>query len=141
MPVQNVTLEEAREFCSRLSKTEGRRYRLPTSEEWEHACRANTLDAFGGSSSVDAVGWYLGNSEGKLHAVGGKQPNPWGLYDMHGNVAEWVSDDGQDATMSPVIVRGGSFLRSEADCRAGSATMAQGKARFRDIGFRVLLDP
>lgn len=141
MPVQNVTWDEATEFCRRLSKTEGRRYRLPTSEEWEYACRANTLDAFGGPSSVDAVGWYLGNSDGRLHPVGGKQPNPWGLYDMHGNVAEWVSDVVQDVTMSQAIVRGGSFLRSEAQCRAASLSLSQQKARFFDIGFRVLLDP
>jgi serine/threonine protein kinase len=141
MPVENVTWDEAKEFCRRLSKTEGRRYRLPTSEEWEYACRAHTLDAFGGSSSVDAVGWYSGNSGGNLHAVGAKQPNTWGLCDMHGNVAEWVSDDVQDVNMSQAVVRGGSFLRSEAECRAGSTNLSQQKARFCDIGFRVLLDP
>jgi formylglycine-generating enzyme required for sulfatase activity len=141
MPVQNVTWDEAKEFCRRLSETEGRRYRLPTSEEWEYACRANTLNAFGGSSSVDPVGWYLGNSGGKLHAVGGKQPNPLGFYDMHGNVAEWVSDVEQDVNMSQAIVRGGSFLRSEAECRAASTNLSQRNARFCDIGFRVLMDP
>ena len=141
MPVQNVTWDEAMEFCRRLSKTEGRRYRLPTSGEWEYACRANTLDAFGGHSSVDAVGWYQGNSKGNPHAVGGKQPNPWGLYDMHGNVAEWVSDVVPDVGMSQGIVRGGSVLRSEAECRAASTNLSQRKARFSDIGFRVLLDP
>lgn len=141
MPVQNVTCEEATEFCRRLSEMEGRRYRLPTSEEWEYACRANTVDAFGGSSSVDAVGWYSGNSGGKLHAVGGKQPNPWGLYDMHGNVDEWVSDVVQDGDRSQAIVRGGNILRPEAECRAASTNMSQRNARFCDIGFRVLLDP
>ena len=70
-----------------------------------------------------------------------KRPNPWGLCDMHGNVAEWVCDVEQDVGMSQGIVRGGSFQRSEADCRAASTSLSQQKARFCDIGFRVLLDP
>lgn len=141
MPVQNVTWEEANEFCRRLSAIEHRRYRLPTSDEWEYACRAYTLDGFSGSPSLGAVAWYAGNSGEKIHEVGRKQPNPWGLYDMHGNVAEWCSDSMSNPPAEFSVIRGGSFLRSEAKCRTASTSVAVHDGRFPDIGFRVLLEP
>jgi formylglycine-generating enzyme required for sulfatase activity len=68
-------------------------YRLPTEAEWEYACRAGTTTTYNlGNSWDDAWGWYAGNSDAKTHEVGKKTPNAWGLYDMHGNVREWVWD-------------------------------------------------
>jgi formylglycine-generating enzyme required for sulfatase activity len=142
LPVQSVTWEEANEFCRRLSQIEGRHYRLPTSAEWEYACRAGTTGPFGPSGTLDPVGWYIGNSSGAVHAVAGKQPNTWGFYDCHGNVAEWCSDIGMQAPREAmVIIRGGSFLRSEADCRSAAYSMGSERGRFCDVGFRVAMDP
>jgi len=142
MPVQQVTFQEANEFCRLLSQTEGRHYRLPSSAEWEYACRAGTTDRFSGSANLNDVGWYQGNSGGSAHAVAGKQPNAWGFYDCHGNVGEWCSDVGMNAPReSLAIIRGGSFLRSEADCRSAAYAMGSQIGRFNDVGFRVALDP
>ncbi len=91
MPVQNVFFKLAVEFCERLSRMEKVTYRLPTEAEWEYACRANTGDMYA-TGQLANYAWYKGNSGMKLHLVGQKKPNAWGLHDMHGNVWEWCSD-------------------------------------------------
>ena len=90
-PVEQVSWEDVQQFIRRLNSQEGREmYRLPTEAEWEYAARAGTAgDRYG---SVDAVAWYGNNSESRTHEVGRKTPNAWGLYDMLGNVNEWVQD-------------------------------------------------
>jgi serine/threonine protein kinase len=142
LPVQRVTWDEAREFCKRLSAREGRHYRLPTSDEWEYACKAGATDPFGGDGTLDSVGWYVGNSGGAVHPVGGKLPNVWGFYDAHGNVAEWCSDLAPSALRRPMaVIRGGSALRTAHECRAASSKIVPTDARFDDVGFRIALDP
>ncbi len=108
-PVENVSWADASEFCRKLSqmpeeKAAGRSYRLPSEAQWEYACRAGSTGRFGFSSSSSGIsresdekklsdyGWFNGNSGKMSHAVGGKQPNAWGLYDMHGNVWQWCQD-------------------------------------------------
>jgi formylglycine-generating enzyme required for sulfatase activity len=90
-PVESVSWEQVQTFLSQLnSLSPGITYRLPTEAEWEYAARATTTgDRYG---TLTDIAWYVGNSSGKTHAVAGKQPNLWGLYDMIGNVAEWVQD-------------------------------------------------
>ncbi len=142
-PAICMTQHSARTFCKWLSAKTGRYYRLPTEAEWEYACRAGTTTAysFGNDPGVlGEYGWYYENSDDGYHKVGRKKPNPWGLYDMHGNVAEWVLDQylpeayaGRQSvanplaiptTLYPRIVRGGGWdsdpdaLRSAA--RRGS---------------------
>jgi formylglycine-generating enzyme required for sulfatase activity len=94
-PVESVSWNDAQKFISKLNKREGtNKYRLPTEAEWEYTCRAGTETAYS-FDEVDKLGeyaWYEDNSEYQTHPVGEKKPNAWGLYDMHGNVLEWVQD-------------------------------------------------
>lgn len=86
LPLRNVSWREARDFCEEAGLT------LPTEAQWECACRAGTEGPFAGTGDLDVMGWYGGNSDGTVHPVGRKSGNAWGLYDMHGNVAEYCLD-------------------------------------------------
>ncbi len=133
-PAAGMTQFGALQFCKWLSEKTGDFYRLPTEAEWEYACRAGSDDKyFFGKKKKDLAkyAWYEKNSDERFHKVGELQPNPWGLYDMLGNVAEWTLDHyhanqyskpeatGKDPwakpeALHPRTVRGGSF-RSDPD--------------------------
>jgi formylglycine-generating enzyme required for sulfatase activity len=90
-PVETVSKNDAHDFLARLNaRNDGYRYRLPTEAEWEYAARAGATGTQ--TASLDEVAWYEANSEDETHPVGKKKPNAWGLYDMLGNVREWVED-------------------------------------------------
>ncbi|HZZ41612.1 MAG TPA: bifunctional serine/threonine-protein kinase/formylglycine-generating enzyme family protein [Tepidisphaeraceae bacterium] len=151
-PVDHVSLKDAEAFCLRLHDLDGRDYRLPTEAEWEYACRAGTSGAFSTSPTLlPQVAWFAGNSGGALHAVGKRQPNSWGLYDMHGNVAELTADLyipylGTSPQSDPVhtigetsfVVRGGSAKDFSEDCRSARRISILPKAETDGIGFRVV---
>lgn len=93
LPVVNVSWNDAVAYCKWLSEKTGKNYRLPTEAEWEYACRAGTkTDYYWGDEMKSSYCWYLKNSGRKVHPVGQKISNPWGLYDMSGNIYEWCSD-------------------------------------------------
>jgi formylglycine-generating enzyme required for sulfatase activity len=98
-PVFRVSWEEAKAYANWLSEVTGKPFRLPTEAEWEYAARAGTTSRWFFGDDKDKIvdyAWFYNNSGGKAHPVGQKKPNSWGLYDMHGNVREWVEDDGHD---------------------------------------------
>lgn len=114
----SMSHQTATEFCKWLSARSGRKYRLPTEAEWEHACRAGAPEA----GTLEEVAWFAGNAADTPHAVGGKKANAWGLHDMLGNVAEWCNGvDGKP------VVRGGSFRDAAKDVTA-SARATQSKS-------------
>lgn len=123
LPVANVTVLGASQFCKWLTALTGVYYRLPTEAEWEYAARAGSAGPyfFEDNGNLEEYAWFDVNSGESYHGVGQKKPNPWGLYDMYGNVAEWTLDQYvEDAYTKeqvfhpikkpyPTVVRGGSF--------------------------------
>ncbi len=147
-PVGGVSWNEAKAYCEWAGLL------LPTEAQWEYACRAGTTTRYhSGNSEEDLarVGWYGGNSDGRLHAVGEKEPNAFGLYDMHGNVREWCEDAwgsyktnaraGDGLRVKPVgdaprVFRGGSFASSARLARAAVRDCWLPDVRLAYLGFR-----
>jgi uncharacterized protein (TIGR02145 family) len=158
-PVEKVSWHNIQEFLSRLNQRGEGIYVLPTEAQWEYAARAGSSNAFGNGPIteteklfdpvLDSMGWYGYNSGYKSYPVAGKQPNAWGLYDMHGNVWEWVADwygpypsesvtdpEGP-ASGSSFVVRGGSFGSHARRCRSASRPVCKPDCRDYDVGFRL----
>ena len=153
-PVERISWDDVQAFIDKLNAKEGSmRYRLPTEAEWEYSCRAGTTTAFSFGNFADALSehaWYKLNSEKTIHPVGRRKPNPWGLYDMHGNVWEWCQDwSGQysyEKANDPSgpssgtlrILRGGAWSVPAEFCRSASRHVNLPGARYVDIGFRLV---
>jgi sulfatase modifying factor 1 len=156
LPVVGVSWLEAVRFCNALSEREGLTpayrlpvdaegtewdpaatgYRLPTEAEWERACRAGTTSARYGE--LDDIAWYRGNSQERVHEVGRKQPNAWGLYDMLGNVWEWCWDFYDPEVYGTYrVLRGGGWFDEPWSCRAGVRRRSHPTFQIDDVGFRV----
>jgi formylglycine-generating enzyme required for sulfatase activity len=139
LPVEKVSWDEATQWCQKLSEQSGQSVRLPTESEWEYACRAGTTTEYNtgdGEKALAKAGWYFGNSDGKTHPVGLKEPNAWGLHDMHGNVWEWCQDEVGDRLR---VLRGGSWDFSARWCRSAYRSRWRPDVRGWDAGFRVCL--
>jgi len=152
-PAASMTQYAALMYCRWLSGKTGRFYRLPTEAEWEYACRAGSTSAyhFGDDpAQLDQYAWYYDNSDDGYHKVGTKKPNAWGLYDMHGNVAEWTLDQYRpdflaslgDSTainpwtrptdLHPRTVRGGSYDDDPEELRAANRIESSMNWKRRD---------
>lgn len=166
-PVERVTWYDAQAFIKVLNKaTKTNRqneglgaYRLPTEAEWEYAALGGPVDAgyqYTGSDKLKEVGWYNVNSDNETHEVGLLKPNLSGLYDMSGNVYEWMEDhwhdtykgapkDGRawltDDAYALRVLRGGSFFYASQSCRAASRSRDAPGYRSDGIGFRLALSP
>ncbi len=156
-PVTAVSWNDTKEFLQALNKKEGcaTTYRLPTEAEWEYACRAGTTTEYSFGDDVGELSeyaWYKENSDCRVHPVGQKKPNQWGLYDMHGNVWEWV-EDWYDVNYYSVsrkrdppgtrtgkkrVLRGGSFSTKGTGCRCSYRFPAFDKSTHYDQGFRLV---
>jgi formylglycine-generating enzyme required for sulfatase activity len=163
LPVEKVTWNEAVAYCAKRTLFEreadrlptGFGYRLPTEAEWEYACRADTTTRyhFGddlAGTELAAHGWFINNSGSSTHPVGQLKPNAWGLYDMHGNVWEWVQDwyakyppgpltDPQGPSSGALrVIRGGGWFVGAGLCRSAYRHCAGPGRRLLYLGFRVL---
>ena len=158
-PVEQVSWEDAMQFCRKLTEREraagrlpeGYEYMLPTEAQWEYACRAGTTGPFAGSGSLEAMGWYTDNSGNTTHPVRQKQANAWGLYDMQGNVWQWcrdwfgnypgagVTDPSGPFSGAGRVLRGGGWGNTAQNCRSADRGRGSPGSRSSDIGFRLAL--
>ncbi len=136
-------------FMGKLRARTGLDFDLPTEAQWEYACRAGTTTTYSyGDSANGNYMWYYSNSSVKTHEVGTKSPNPWGLYDMHGNVAEWTSTslrpnygvELMDSQHDVRVVRGGSWHDRPYRATSSAREEYYPWQRVFDVGFRVVCD-
>ena len=158
-PVINVRWEDAQAYVRWLSQATGRRYRLPTEAEWEYAARAGTATNYywDDQQNINDFAWYRENSDDKTHPVGEKKANKFGLYDMSGNVWEWVQDCWHDHyEAAPVdgsaweeanegdcgrrVLRGGSWSNIPGNLRSANRFSRPPDSRYDLIGFRLAQD-
>jgi formylglycine-generating enzyme required for sulfatase activity/predicted Ser/Thr protein kinase len=159
-PVVQVAREDAIAFCQWLSRKDNLPYRLPTEAEWEYACRAGTTSRWSmgdDPSRLTEFAWFRANAGRQLHPVGGKHPNPWGLFDLHGNARELCSDwyapypvpeaEGT-VQIDPTgpekgyrwAVRGGAWDSIESESQTRSASRSHKVFPYFTVGFRVCHD-
>ncbi len=151
-PVINITQYSASQFCKWLTAITGDYYRLPTEAEWEYACKAGGDGQFPfPKDSISEYAWYAENSNDELNKCGLKKPNPYGLFDMHGNAAEWVLDNYQpkyehlqavdnpmhrdEDKLYPRVVRGGSYKDDVDKLRASARSYSDKSWKRRDPQF------
>ena len=154
LPVEAVTWDDCQEFIGKLNRITGKTFRLPTEAEWEYAARGGNKSRgyqYCGSRKLSDVAWYDDNSGHKTHAVGTKQPNELGIYDMSGNVWEWCQDwYGTYSSSSQVnptgansgsdrVYRGGGWCFSARFCRSSFRLSATPAYRVIDLGLRLVL--
>ncbi|PCJ61822.1 MAG: hypothetical protein COA79_05880 [Planctomycetota bacterium] len=153
-PIENISHDEVKTFITRLNNLDIGHYRLPTEAEWEYAARGGYhTNAFGEFKTPAPTDWYSKNSDGATHDVAGRHPNAYGLYDMLGNVSEWVSDyyapyergslivnpRGPESGKS-MVYRGGAFNSSDLNARVAKRNNEVSGERNGSLGFRLVLD-
>ncbi len=153
-PVEGVTWDDARKFIRKLNKKTGMNFRLPTEAEWEYACRSGgRKEKFSGGNNADEVAWYRDNAGRRTHPVGQKKPNGLGIYDMSGNVLEWVRDIynskayRKHSRMNPLynasvlgcrVHRGGSWVTKKVKLRCTNRSDFSPTLSGPELGFRLV---
>ena len=153
-PVEQVRWYEVQDFIKEFNRRndDGYTYRLPTEAEWEYAARAGTTMAWFFGENSFALGnyaWFKGNSGEQTHSVRSREPNLWGLYDMYGNVSEWVQDDYTDFLVGGTdplfignrrfrVARGGSWNHSAFNLRSASRVKEDVSYNYNNVGFRLV---
>ncbi|MEZ9051800.1 formylglycine-generating enzyme family protein [Vibrio sp. 10N.247.311.64] len=161
VPVNNLSWQQANYFVEQLNELTGEEYRLPTEAEWEFAAKGGNKSkgyTYSGSNNLDDVAWYSANSKNSAHPVGLKKPNELGLYDMTGNVGEFVIDafgdtfyrfgptdnpnnaKHSDVGLSHKSVRGGSFAYDENESESYRRDFASQSITMSDMGLRLVKD-
>lgn len=155
-PVEQVSWYDTQDFIAELNSQGFSTFRLPTEAEWEYAARSGGREEkYAGGDDLDNLSWYSGNSGMETHEVGTKAANGLGIYDMSGNVSEWVSDwyesnyyseSPQDNPQGPEtgsfrVLRGGSWYELAPYCRAAYRFYSSPDYRESGIGFRLALSP
>jgi len=156
-PVESVSWNQVNAFIDSLNRKTGKTYRLPTEAEWEFAARGGNNSRgykYSGGHGIDSVAWYSGNNGSSTKPVGTKKPNELGIYDMSGNVWEWVSDwygsyssdaqtnpTGPTTTGSDRVFRGGSWYNGEGFCRVSFRNGNNPDYSGINIGFRLAVSP
>jgi formylglycine-generating enzyme required for sulfatase activity len=153
-PVEQVSWDECQQFITRLNAITGKTFRLPTEAGWEFAARGGNKSnhtKYAGGNNIESVAWFDENSGETTHEVGNKNPNELGLYDMSGNVWEWVQDKWGDypssAQTNPTgassgysrVFRGGSYFHFEEYCRVSKRYYDAPDSRYAYLGFRLAL--
>ena len=153
-PVDQVSWDDCQEFIRKLNGLTKKSFRLPTEAEWEYACRAGVAGEICVSVHLNTIAWHRGNSNDAPHPVGEKRPNPWGLFDILGNVEEWCQDwyDENYYSMSPAndpqgpttgsyrVVRGGDIDSVEFQLRCAYRNCQIPTRGYPQVGFRLALD-
>ena len=157
-PVTNVSWDDVNEFIKKLNhilKTE--KFSLPSESEWEYACRSGTKTSLSNGElanigcdldrNLNKIGWYCGNSKGTVQQIGKKNPNLWGIYDMHGNVSEWCNNsytenehlDLKKINLSKKTIRGGNWHSPAEFCRSAKRFFEEHDYRSKYVGFRLII--
>lgn len=154
LPVEQVSWDDCQEFIRKLNRITDKTFRLPTEAEWEYAARGGKKSRgyqYSGSNNLSDVAWYADNSGSKTHAIGSKQANELGIYDMTGNVGEWCQDwygryDGSSqvtptgaASGSNRVRRGGCWFSTARFCRSSFRGGISPGNRYDDLGLRLVL--
>jgi formylglycine-generating enzyme required for sulfatase activity len=142
-PVESIIFDDAIAYCKWLSEITGKKYRLPTSAEWEFAARGGLKSngyLYSGSNDPDAVAWYNKNSAQERKKAGSKKPNELGIYDMSGNMGEWCSDFGgpNNNYEDYRIIRGGTYMDSPVFLEVTVSSNGSPAKRYGNYGFRVV---
>lgn len=143
LPVDSVSWDECKQFIEELNSRIGTRYyRLPTEDEWEYACRAGSTTKYHFGNDVELLrdyAWYIDNSANKTHPVGQLKPNAWGLYDMHGNLAEWTDDPYFIPGVNEPILKGGAWHMKADNLRCSiRGNVGTDSVRNNINGFRLV---
>jgi len=157
-PVERINWDDCQTFLQKLNEkfgSTGMRFGLPTEAQWEWACRAGTtmrIDSTDNPDKIEEYAWLGTNSSLETHPVGEKKPNKWGLYDMHGNVAEWCADNATNMADAQLpegagpggdfhVVRGGAWRDAAREATSMTRVLRRDTVSLRFDGFRVLCEP